>query len=192
MLKASMPLFLKSIFRNLRSELSSKESVCTGLNNLNLAISRITATKIYPGVFGSKWLEPKTSSWSERSFAKGNWYSLVRMWCVPNSVCTNERRDRHEWKVGRLYFRWPWLLLRRGEPPNSLITFTELHVQAGPVLFRFPTESILSLQPYGAAVPNFLIQYSSLCLRSGVLRLELLEGWYIFFFQYPLILSCTK
>ena len=36
------------------------------------------------------------------------------------------------------------------------------------------------LQPYGTAVPNSLIQNSSCCLRSGVLRLGLLVGWYIF------------
>ena len=36
---------------------------------------------------------------------------------------------------------------------------------------KIPTKSILSLQPYGAAVLNSLIQNSSQCLRSGVFRL---------------------
>ena len=59
---------------------------------------------------------------------------------------------------------------------KELITLTELHLG----LVKFPTESILSLQSQGATVPNSLIQISSRCLRSGVLRLGLLVGCYIY------------
>ena len=45
---------------------------------------------------------------------------------------------------------------------------------------KIPYRIYFALQPYGAAVPNSLIQNSSRCLRSGVLRLGLLVGWYIF------------
>ena len=51
---------------------------------------------------------------------------------------------------------------------------------------KIPYRIYLSLQPYGAAVPNSLIQNSSRCLRSGVLRLGLLTGWYIFFLVFLL------
>ena len=42
------------------------------------------------------------------------------------------------------------------------------------------------MQPYGAAVHNSLIQISSRCLRSGVLKLGLLVGRYIFSSIRPL------
>ena len=47
---------------------------------------------------------------------------------------------------------------------------------AGKVFYRI----YFVIATYGAAVRNSLIQNSSCCLRSGVLRLGLLVGWYIF------------
>ena len=66
--------------------------------------------------------------------------------------------------------------------PMSMIPLTSLRAAkephqidraaswAGKISYRI----YLSLQPYGAAVPNSLIQNSSRCLRSGMLRLGLL------------------
>lgn len=104
---------------------------------------------LHPEVFGQKDFMYRTSVRSNCNFGKGNqivWYEYAK-------GCYTEGR-RHSsvtsCKLTRFYRRCPLLLVRHSEVSNSLITFTELQ----PGLVKFPKESILSLQPYGAAVSD--------------------------------------
>ena len=103
------------------------------------------------------------------------------MWCRPNGLFTKGKRESKDTSciMGLLYEQCPWLRLRRVVLVKSPITFTLLHCG----LEIFPMLPILSLHPYGKAVPSFLIQYSSRCLRKGVLNVGLLAWWYIFFYD---------
>ena len=120
----------------------------------------------------------KVDSYKSCSMFKGREYSLVRIWWRLNCKLTNGRRPSKETLCisSLLYFLEPWLRCLLLVLSNRFKTFTDWH----PGLVRFPMLSMWSLQPYGAAVPCCLIQYSSHFRRKGVLKPGLFVGWYIF------------
>ena len=123
---ASRPLFLKSSFRKSRVRVSSGEIVCTGLYNLNLATSKMTATSLY-SEFGTYVFVPPVSFCKERSQVIGSWYSLVRIWWSPNGCCTCGRRVSNAtsaWKLGWPPRRQDTWHLRTTRPPLVFWTIT--------------------------------------------------------------------
>ena len=90
MLTASRPMFLKSSFRTSRVGISSGETVCTGLYNLNLATSKMIAISLYSGEFWTYVFVSTTSFCKEWSLVTGSCYSLVQIWWSPNGYIWKE------------------------------------------------------------------------------------------------------
>jgi hypothetical protein len=114
------------------------------------------------------------------TFERGSENSFERMWCIPNGFCINNRRSFSgtSWNIGDVWWRWPWLRLRRGAELKISITFTDLHVGLNrtPMYHQFCHYNHRVLQ-------SLILVSSSLPFIYGevrVARFGLLVPWYIF------------